>query len=148
MAANPGLNARFVIATDDKVVRPKGLTWPPARIQIQHRGGFGPKGAIARENPVAIAPRLDGITLENTPDGGGTQGARQDEVDAAGDVGCGLPAQGLIRLRYQLTRGRLERGVRKGGTSRACDHGPAGHRVKNRHWPSVGAKSVQLGLTG
>ena len=131
--ANAGLNARFFIAADDKVICPKRLTLPPARVQIQNRRSFGPKVTIARENPVAIAPRLDGIVLEETPDGGGTHGAWPDEVHPAGDIGGGLPTQGLLRLRHQLTRRRFEPGVLEGGKSQACDRDPAYHRVRNRH---------------
>jgi hypothetical protein len=69
------LDARFFVTTEDKVVGPKRLALPEAGIQIQNRRGFGPKVNIAWKNPVAIAPRLDGIALQEAPDGRGTHGA-------------------------------------------------------------------------
>jgi len=148
VAADAGLDTCFFVATDDKIMVPKRLALPDTRVHIQDRGGFGTKVGIARENPVAIAPGLESVAAQNASDAPGTDRSVDHLVDATGDISGGLPTQGLMRLRYQLARGGLDRGVLEGGKSRACVRDPAYHQAKNRHWPIVVATSARPGRTG
>ncbi len=148
VAADAGLDTCFFVATADKIIVPKRLALPETRGQIQDRGGFGTKVGIARENPGAIAPGLDNVAAQNAPDATGTDRAMEPVVDATGAIRGGLPTQRLRRLRHQLARGGLDRGVLEGGKSRACVRGPAYHQAKNRHWPIVVATSARPGRPG
>jgi hypothetical protein len=98
MTTDAGLDTRLFVATDPKIIGAKRLAVPEAGVQIQHRRGLGAKARSARENPVTIPPRLDGVALQRTPDGRSAHRARPDIVDPTGDISRGLPTQRLVRL--------------------------------------------------
>lgn len=68
------LNAGFLVGGDDEFIVTKGLSCPDAFIEVQDTPGLERKVGIARENPGAVLPRPDGITVEPTPHGAVTDG--------------------------------------------------------------------------
>jgi hypothetical protein len=55
MAADTGLDAGFLVGTEDMILGTKALALPCAGIQVQNRAGFLGKVGITRKNPVLVA---------------------------------------------------------------------------------------------
>jgi len=66
MAARQDLD-RFLICREHIFIRSKPLTFPKPSVQVQDHAGPVHEVRVTREEPVAVAPRLEGILTEKTP---------------------------------------------------------------------------------
>ena len=69
MAADARLDARLLVGADDAVSRVERLALPRARVQVEDPPGLLGELRVAREDPVLVPPRLDGVGVEDAPDG-------------------------------------------------------------------------------
>jgi hypothetical protein len=84
MTTNAGLNAGFLVGTDNVVVRAQGLPVPEPSVQIQYPASLLCKLGVTGKNPVCVPPGFDGIRIQNAADGGAADGLPQS--------GAGLPS--------------------------------------------------------
>ena len=64
-----GLNAGFLVGGDDKFVVQKRLSAPNTFIKIQDPSGLQSEIRIAREDPCAVLPRSDRVSMQPSPNG-------------------------------------------------------------------------------
>ena len=91
---------------------------PSAHIEVQHRPGLLGEMGVTRKDPVLVAPRFDGIRLQNTPHRAPTDRFAQRCAGPCGDVGQGLSTQRLLGFRDQFTGDRLDQRVIQRGKIR------------------------------
>src|SRR5262249_23547243 len=80
----------LLVGAEDVVLVPQGCALPHARIEVQNRASLVSEVGIARKNPVLVAPRFDGIRIENPPHRAATDRCAQHGADPRSDVGQGL----------------------------------------------------------
>ena len=86
-----GLEARFLVGTENMVLGAQRLALLGARIQVKNRSGLLSKQRVPWKDPVLVPPWLDGIRLENPPHRAPTDRFAQGAADPGGHVGQGLP---------------------------------------------------------
>src|SRR5512133_2737547 len=69
VTTNPGLDARLLVGADDVVLEAETQALPQPRVEIQDHSRLLGEPRITREDPMLIAPRLDRIAIQDTPDG-------------------------------------------------------------------------------
>lgn len=71
------LTARFLIRTEDEVVRPQGLSFPATLITVENGRGLREKLPIAREDPRGDLSRTQGMLRQPAPEGRSAHGFDQ-----------------------------------------------------------------------
>src|SRR5712691_3632749 len=139
MAADTGLDAGFLVGTEDVVLGTKELALPFAGIQVQNRAGLLGKVGITRKDPVRVPPRFDGIGIQHPPHRAATDGCAQGVTRPGCDVGQGLPTQRLLGFRDQFTGERLDQRLVQRGKKPPCGPVLACLPAKSRPGHSGGA---------
>ena len=103
MASDAGLDARLLVRTDDVILATQRLTFPGAIVQIEDPSRFLGESRIAREDPVLITPRLDRVSVENSPDRAGTDGSADRSRGSSSEIRGGQPTQRKLGLADSLT---------------------------------------------
>lgn len=102
--AEAGLNARFLVSRDDKVIRPERAPLVATGIEIENAAGLHGKLRVAREDPGAMLPWPDGILVEPTPHRlVADRGDKAAALSLAHDIGRAQPGEGQPARRGQLT---------------------------------------------
>jgi hypothetical protein len=68
VAAAEGLQLRLLIGADHVLVGSQSATLEAALVEVEHRAGLPGEAGIAREDPAALLPRLQGIVVQPAPD--------------------------------------------------------------------------------
>src|SRR5262249_8061399 len=117
MTTPAGLNAGFLVSTDNVVVRAKGLPVPEPSIQIQYPASLLCKLRVSGKNPVFVLPGFDGIGIEYPPDRAGTDGLAQGPARLHSEVRRREPTQGQAGMVDCFTRTGFHEGtVQRGKT--------------------------------
>ena len=93
VAANPGLNAGFLIRTDNVVPAAQRLAFPEAFVQIQDSPCLVSELRVTGKDPIFIAPRPDRVGVEDAPDSAGTNRSPQSLCGSSCQVGGRQSAQ-------------------------------------------------------
>jgi hypothetical protein len=136
MAAEAGLEARLFISTEDGVLGAEGGALPEARIEVQKRPGLRGKVGSTRKDPVLVPPRLEGSGSQNPPPRAPTDRVAQGFAGSGGNVGQGLPTQGLLGFCAQFTGARLDQRVVQRGKTPPCGPVPARLAGESPPWPN------------
>ena len=137
--ADAGLNARFLVGRDDKLIRPERAALVSPGIEIENAAGFHGKIGIAREDPGAMLPGPDGILVEPTPHGlVANRGDNATALRLAYDVGGAQVGEWQPVSRRQLTGERLDLDDDLWGEKPGDDPGGGAPRVQ----PSVQRRSA------
>ena len=149
MAADTGLDAGFLVGTEDVVLGAKALALPGAGIQVQNRAGLLGKVGISRKDPVLVSPGFDGVSIQNTPYGTTTDRCPQGVASPGRYVGEGLPTQRLLGFRDQFTSDCLDQRMVQRGKNPPCGPGLACLPAKSRPEPTGGATvALNTDVTG
>ena len=97
------LDAGLLVGRKDILVRAEGVTLPSSVIEVDHRFGPLAEEGIARELPVAILPRAQGIGAQPSSDRGTARRGAEFACDLPGDVGMGEAAQRYSASSRELT---------------------------------------------
>ena len=68
VTADPGLDARLLVGTDDELVAPERAAVPLAGVEVEDACRLGPEVGVTGEDPAAVGPRLDRVLVEPAPD--------------------------------------------------------------------------------
>jgi hypothetical protein len=139
MAPAAGVAAGLLVGAEAVGLGPQGVALPQARIAVQHRASLVSAVGIARNNPVLVSPRLDGIRIEPPPHRAATARRTPHGADPRRDGGQGLAAPWLHGFCDQCTGDRLDQCVVQRGNKPPCGPGPACRPGKSRPWPTSGA---------
>lgn len=131
MATAPRLDAGLFIGDDDPFVRPQGLAVPEALVQIKDAACLGFEVGITREDPTAVAPRLDGVLAQPPPDGGLSDGSHNASVHGGSlQLGHAEAGQRDSVLVGQLTCHRFDGDGGCGGKTSPGGRGEERHRAR------------------
>src|SRR5262249_20727693 len=108
VTANAGLDAGFLIRTDNAVSGSKRFFLPKTRIKIEDDLRFASKLRIAWIDPIFVAPRFQVRLMKDAPDGAAADRFAQSDSGSLRQVGQRLPAQRLLRFEDDLTGDRLD----------------------------------------
>ena len=118
VASQAGLNAGLLIGREHAVRVGQGRSIPDALVEIEDAAGFLSKGRVARENPGAMTPRMQGVLTEPPPHRGTADRSHQPAADdLALNLAQGEAGQRLSETVRQLTRERLDGDDDAGGKS-------------------------------
>lgn len=82
-----------LIRREDVVIRAEGTTFPSTVVEVDHRLGSLAEVRVARELPVTVLPRSQGVRAQPSGDGGTTRGRTEFPRDLPCDVGVREAAQ-------------------------------------------------------
>jgi hypothetical protein len=142
VGADAGLDAGLLVAADDPVERVEALVPPVALIQVEHGGGLGEEVGRAGEDPVLVLPGLDGVLVEDAPDGGAADRLIQLLLRPLGQVGGGLPAQRVAGTGDHVTGDGGDDGPVQGGKRPACALARGRPPRRNCRRPSAAASAA------
>ncbi len=123
VTADAGLDAGLLVRADDPVKPIDSFALPVTLVQIQDDGGLLEEVGGTGENPVLVLPGLDGVLVEDAPDGAAADGLVQLALDPFGEIGRGLAAQRVSGASDHITGDRCDNGPVKGGKRPACGPG-------------------------
>lgn len=69
VCAKPALDTGFLIGTNDELVFREGFTTPTSLVEVENGSCLGFEVRVAREHPATMAPGLNGVLTQPTPDG-------------------------------------------------------------------------------
>lgn len=122
-----GLDAGLFVRADHVLVLSQRLPFPEALIQIQDTSRFLCEAGVARKNPAAMRPRLDGVGMEPAPYRRTTDGGHNATPNRlAGDVPMTETGQRQVALARQFARQRFNLHHDLRGKNRAVAHVLAG----------------------
>src|SRR5262245_61041564 len=98
VAADPGLDAGFLIRTDNIVPAAQRLAFPEAFVQVQDSPCLVSELRVTGKDPIFIAPRLDRVGVKDAPNSAGTNRSPQSLCDSSGQVGGRQSAQRQLGL--------------------------------------------------
>ena len=96
MQADAGLDTGFLIGADDVVLGTERSVVPGSRIQIQHASRLLRKLGIAGKDPTLIAPRFDGVLIQDATDGAGADRPAQGGLCQRDGGRCPGAGPGLL----------------------------------------------------
>src|ERR1700733_6458524 len=140
VAADPGLDAGFLIRTDDVAPWAQRLTLPDAGVQGHEPPGFLGKLRVTGKDPVLITPWLDRVGVENAPDGAGTNWLAQGGRGSSGQGSGAQTTQRQVGLADGFTSDRFDNRLVARGKKRACARALLARPTRNRHTPSGAAR--------
>ena len=125
VTSDAGLNAGLLVRADDVVPAAQRLALPGASVQVKDTPSFFGELRIAREYPVLIPPWLDGVGVEDAPDGAVADRSTQGRRCLIGQVRSRQPTQWQLGLADRLTGDCLDDCPVARGKKRACVPRPA-----------------------
>ncbi len=124
VTSDSGLDARLLVRADDIIPTTQRFAVPGASIQIQHSPSFFGELRVAGKDPVLISPGFDRVSVEDSPDGTGTDRSAQGHRSSVGQVRIRQPTQWQLGQADSLTGDRLDDRPVARGKKRACVYGP------------------------
>ena len=141
VTSDSGLDARFLIRADDVVPAAQWFALPRASVQVQNAPGSFGELWVAWKDPVLVSPGFDRVSVEDSPDGAGTNRAAQGHRCSVGQVRSRQPTQWQLGLADGLTSDCLDDCAVARGKRRACVRGPFDRSRRSYQQPN-GATSV------
>ena len=132
-----GLDTGLFVGTDHVVIRSQGNSVENSEIEVQDTSRLFGEERVSREKPAPMHPRLDGVTVEITPNGGDAYGYHNASKHClAGDVGVTETRKGKAQSDGKFTGESLDfHNALRGKKSAVCRTwvGPPGRpAVRNR----------------
>ncbi len=138
-----GLDTSLFVGTDHVFIRPQGNSLENSEIEVQDTNGLLCEERVSREKPAMMHPRLDGITMEKTPDCGNAYGYHNASNHCLpGDIGVTETRKGKAQCGGEFTGQSLDlHNVHRGKKSAVCrtwvdpqDRPAVRHRTVSAIW--------------